>query len=161
MMKNNFVYVLLLFVFTCLFQACDESVTYSEMQEKERKAVKEFIKEKGINIISYEDFIANDSVTDVTKNEFVEIDGVYMQIVNNPKGNVDARRIADGETRNILVRYYEYNIQDGDTISGNIFAGEADEMLVTNTSGTYSATFTSGVMVGVYGISHPVGTAFP
>ena len=69
MMKNNFVNVLLLFVFTCLFQACDESVTYSEMQEKERKAVKEFIKEKGINIISYEDFIANDSVTDVTKNE--------------------------------------------------------------------------------------------
>lgn len=161
MMKNNFVYVLLLFVFTCLFQACDESVTYSEMQEKERKAVKEFIKEKGINIISYEDFIANDSVTDVTKNEFVEIDGVYMQIVNNPKGNVDARRIADGETRNILVRYYEYNIQDGDTISGNIFAGEADEMLVTNTSGTYSATFTSGVMVGVYGNAVPTGWLIP
>lgn len=161
MIKNNIICITILSLFAVLFQACDDSVTYSEMQEKERVAVKDFIKEKGINIISYEDFINNDSVTDIANNEFVEIDGVYMQIVQNPKGEPDARRINDGETRNILVRYYEYNIQDGDTISGNVFAGEADEMLVTNTSGTYSATFTSGVMVGVYGNAVPSGWLVP
>ena len=130
------------------------------MQEKERESVKEFIKEKGINIISYDDFIANDSVTDVAKNEFVEIDGVYMQIVRNPKNAPDARRINDGETRNILIKYYEYNIQDDDTISASTL-GVSDEMLVTNTSGTYSATFTSGVMASVYGNAVPSGWLIP
>jgi hypothetical protein len=143
-----------------LFQACDETVTYSEMQEKERKAVKEFIKEKGINVISYDDFIANDSVTDIARNEFVEIDGVYMQIVRNPKNASDARRIDENETRNILIKYYEYNIQDDDTISSSTL-GVSDEMLVTNTSGTYSATFTSGVMLSVYGNAVPSGWLVP
>ena len=158
---NNLKPLLFFSLFALLFVACDNDVTYSDMKEKEVSAVNRFVKENGIKIISFEEFVENDSTTDVSKNEFVEIDGVYMQIVNNPKGNVDARRIADGETRNILVRYYEYNIQDGDTISGNIFAGEADEMLVTNTSGTYSATFTSGVMVGVYGNAVPTGWLIP
>lgn len=161
MIKNKFIYIIVLLAFALSFQACDDTVTYSEMQEKERVAVKEFIKEKGINIISYEEFVANDSVTDVTKNEFVEIDGVYMQIVNNPKDEPDAYRINDGETCNMLVRYYEYNIQDGDTISINLYASQADEMLVRNTSGTYSATFTSGVMVDVYGNAVPTGWLVP
>ena len=160
MIKNTPIYVIVLLVVAFLFQACDETVTYSEMQEKERKAVKEFIKEKGINVISYDDFIANDSVTDVAKNEFVEIDGVYMQIVRNPKNASDARRIDDGETRNILIKFYEYNIQDDDTISASTL-GVSDEMLVTNTSGTYSATFTSGVMLSVYGNAVPSGWLVP
>ena len=104
-----------------LFVACDDAVTYSEMKEKERDAVNNFVKEKGIKIISYAEFVANDSTTDVAKNEFVEIDDVYMQIVNNPKAASDARRIADGDTRNMLVRYYEYNIIEGDTISTNSY----------------------------------------
>ena len=91
-LKNIFFYTLLL-----LFAvACDDTVTYSEMKEKERDAVNNFVKEKGIKIISYAEFVANDSTTDVAKNEFVEIYDVYMQIVNNPKAASDARRIADG-----------------------------------------------------------------
>lgn len=159
MIKNIFVCIAVLVAFS--FYSCDDTVTYYEMQEKERKAVKDFVKENGINVISYEDFIANDSVTDVARNEYVEIDGVYMQIVRNPKTAPDARRIDEGETRNILVKYFEYNIQDGDTISGNLFMGEADEMLVTNNSGTYSATFTSGVMESVYGNAVPSGWLIP
>ena len=154
-------YILVLPLLALLFMACDDPVTYSEMKEKERAAVNRFVKEKGIKVISYAEFIANDSVTDVARNEFVEIDDVYMQIVNNPKTAADARRINDGDTRNILVRYYEYNIQDADTISYNIHMSEADEMRVTNKSGTYSATFTSGVMASVYGNYVPSGWLTP
>ena len=154
-------YVFVFPLLALLFVACDDAVTYSEMKEKERDAVNNFVKEKGIKIISYAEFVANDSTTDVAKNEFVEIDDVYMQIVNNPKAASDARRIADGDTRNMLVRYYEYNIIEGDTISTNSYMSEADEMRVTNKSGNYSATFTSGMMASIYGNAVPTGWLTP
>ncbi len=154
-------YIFVLPLLALLFVACDDTVTYSEMKEKERDAVNNFVKEKGIKIISYAEFVANDSTTDVAKNEFVEIDDVYMQIVNNPKAASDARRIADGDTRNMLVRYYEYNIIEGDTISTNSYMSEADEMRVTNKNGNYSATFTSGMMASIYGNAVPTGWLTP
>ena len=154
-------YIFVLPLLALLFVACDDTVTYSEMKEKERDAVNNFVKEKGIKIISYAEFVANDSTTDVAKNEFVEIYDVYMQIVNNPKAASDARRIADGDTRNMLVRYYEYNIIEGDTISTNSYMSEADEMRVTNKSGNYSATFTSGMMASMYGNAVPTGWLTP
>lgn len=154
-------YIFVLPLLALLFVACDDTVTYSEMKEKERDAVNNFVKEKGIKIISYAEFVANDSTTDVAKNEFVEIDDVYMQIVNNPKTASDARRIADGDTRNMLVRYYEYNIIEGDTISTNSYMSEADEMRVTNKNGNYSATFTSGMMASIYGNAVPTGWLTP
>mgnify|MGYP003296300568 FL=1 len=158
---NKLKHFLFLPLFIISFVACEDDVTYSDMKEKEVDAVNRFVKENGIKIISYEQFVANDSTTDVSKNEFVEIDDVYLQIVNNPKDAADARRIEDGDIRNLLVRYYEYNIQDGDTISGNLFAAEADEMRVENNSGTYSATFTNGVMASVYGNNVPTGWLVP
>lgn len=155
--KNILFYTLLLLFFV----ACDDTVSYSEMKEKEVKSVKAFIKEKGIKTISFDEFVANDSVTDLALNEYVEIDGVYMQIVNNPKDAADARRIEEGETRDLLVRYYEYNIQEGDTTSINVFEAEPDEMRVINTSGTYSAAFTSGIMKQQYGDNVPTGWLIP
>lgn len=161
-MKINVLrYIFVLPLLALSFVACDDTVTYSEMKEKERDAVNKFVKDKGIKIISYAEFIANDSTTDVAKNEFVEIDDVYMQIVNNPKDAADARRIADGDTRNMLVRYYEYNIIEGDTISTNSYMSEADEMRVTNKNGNYSATFTSGMMASIYGNAVPTGWLTP
>ena len=157
-LKNIFFYSLLLLSFV----ACDDTVTYSEMKEKEIEAIKDYIKKNGITIITYKDFVAQDSVTDLQRNEYVEIDGVYMQIVHNPKNADDARRIDEGDTRNILVRYAEYNIQSTDTLSSNKYYGAPDEMRVTNTSGTYSAAFTSGVMMSVYGSSYvPTGWLVP
>ena len=64
------------------------------MKEKEIKTIKEYIKEQGIEVITFQEFIANDSVTDVARNEYVEIDGVYMQIVHNPPS---FRKIYSGE----------------------------------------------------------------
>ncbi|MBO7230419.1 MAG: DUF4827 domain-containing protein [Bacteroidaceae bacterium] len=158
-LRNIFFYTLLL----VFMVACDDTVTYSEMKEKEVKAIKDFIKEQKIKTIKYKDFIANDSVTDVSNNEYVEIDGVYMQIVCNPKNADDARRIEDGDTRNMIVRYFEYNIQSGDTLSGNKYTGESfDEMRVTNNSGTFTAAFISGMMPTIYGSSYvPTGWLVP
>lgn len=161
MRQNVLKYLFFFPMLAILFIACDDAVTYSEMKEKERDAVNRFVKEKGIKIISYADFIANDTVTNVENNEFVEIDDVYMQIVNNPKDASDARRILPGDTRNMLVRYHEFNIMEGDTISSNRYMADADEMRVTNNSGTYSATFTSGVMASIYGNAVPTGWLTP
>lgn len=156
--KNIFFYVLVLLSMV----ACDKTVTYSEMKEKEIATIKQYIKEQGIEPITFEQFIKNDTVTDVSRNQYVEIEGVYMQIVHNPKDADDARKINDGETRNIYACYTEYNIQDGDTLTSNRYYPDHDEMRVTNTSGTFSAAFTSGVMMSVYSSSYvPTGWLVP
>lgn len=161
MRKNRLSILFVLQALVLLLLSCSDDVTYSDMKNKERDAVKDFVEEKNIKIITFEEFLANDTVTDASKNEFVEIDEVYMQIVNNPKDASDARRIEDGDTRNLLVRYYEYNIQEGDTISTNIFASEPDEMRVENSGGTFSATFTTGYMQSAYGNAVPTGWLTP
>ena len=162
MLRDKFSKFSFFLVLVSLFASCDDTVTYSEMKEKERESVNAYIKEKGINIISFEQFVANDSTTDVSKNEYVLVDDVYMQIVNNPKKkDPTAYNIEDGDNVDLLVRYYEYNIQEDDTITGNLYAADADEMRVTNTSGSYKATFTSGVMKAVYNASVPTGWLVP
>ena len=162
MLRDKFSKFSFFLVLVSLFASCDDTVTYSEMKEKERESVNAYIKEKGINIISFEQFVANDSTTDVSKNEYVLVDDVYMQIVNNPKKkDPTAYNIKDGDNVDLLVRYYEYNIQEDDTITGNLYAADADEMRVTNTSGSYKATFTSGVMKAVYNASVPTGWLVP
>ena len=161
MYLNKFKFLFFLPLLAMIFVSCNNEVTYSEMKEKERDAVKRYIKEKGIKIITFDEFVANDSVTDYLMNEFVEVDDVYMQIVRNPKDASDARRIEQGDTRNLLVRYTEYNILDDDTISSNKYASEPDEMRVTNNSGTYTAAFVSGIMSSIYGNAVPVGWLTP
>ena len=162
MLKGKLNALLALFVFAVSFVSCDDTVTYSEMKDKERDAVNAYIKEKKINVISFDDFVANDSTTDVGNNEYVLVDDVYMQIVNNPrKTDEDTYNINDGDNVDLLIRYYEYNIQDDDTITANLYAAEADEMRVTNNSGSYTATFTSGIMNSVYGSSVPTGWLVP
>ena len=148
---------------TLLFASCDNTVTYSEMKEKERESVAAYISEKNINVISWDDFVANDSTTDVSKNEYVLVDDIYVQIVNNPKKkDATAYPINDGDNVDLLVRYYEYNIQEDDTITANLYAADPDEMRVTNTSGSYKASFTSGVMMTVYQTSSvPTGWLVP
>lgn len=158
--KKNTLFAILVLAVT--FASCEKTVTYSEMKEKERNAVKAYINEKEINVISFEDFVANDSTTDVSRNEYVLVDDIYMQIVNNPvKKDPAAYSIKEGDNVDLLIRYYEYNIQDGDTITGNLYAAEPDEMRVTNNSGSYTATFTDGIMTSVYGSSVPTGWLVP
>lgn len=75
-----------------LFQACDDSKTYAEQLEDEKREVSRFIRDNGINIISQDEFERNDTVTNLDRNEYVALsDGVYMQIVD--RGSKKTRRI--------------------------------------------------------------------
>ena len=162
MLKGKLNNIFILFALAVAFVSCEETVTYSEMKEKERKSVENFIKENGIKVITLDTFVANDSTTDVNENEYVLVDDIYMQIVNNPiKSDPRSRGIYEGENVDLLIRYIEYNIQDGDTITGNLYAAEPDQMRVINNSGSYSATFTGGIMTSVYGSSVPTGWLVP
>ncbi len=161
-MRNGWMFWGFLSMLALLVCSCDDEVTYSDMKEKERKIVKSFIQEQGIKIISYSQFIANDSTTNIENNEYVEIDDCYMQIVRNPKGIEGARRMKDGERLNVLVRYVEYNIAESDTISGNLYDSDnPDNMLINFNNGSYSATFTDGYMSSIYGSAVPSGWLVP
>lgn len=159
-MKNRLLIILPLL--SLLFLACDDEVSYSDMKDRESRAIKTFLRSEGINVISFNEFIEKDSITDIDNNEYVQIDGVYMQIVRNPKDVAGARKIREGETMNMMARFYEYNILDGDTINGNIFdTDNPDYMRVTMSHGSYSATFTQGYMQSQYGSYVPSGWLTP
>ncbi|MBQ8734778.1 MAG: DUF4827 family protein, partial [Bacteroidaceae bacterium] len=125
-MKNRLLIILPLL--SLLFLACDDEVSYSDMKDRESRAIKTFLRSEGINVISFNEFIEKDSITDIDNNEYVQIDGVYMQIIRNPKDVAGARKIREGETMNMMARFYEYNILDGDTINGNIFDTDNNEL---------------------------------
>ena len=68
-----------------MFTACNDVVSYADLKEKEKDAINSFLVsnnfvEGPINVISQAEFIAKDSTTDVSKNEFVLLGstGVYM-----------------------------------------------------------------------------------
>ena len=134
------------FLLGLVFQACNNGKTYAEMKEEEREAIKRFIEKEEINVISFDQFKEQDSTTDVSKNQFVLFsdNGVYMQIVDRGKGE----QMADGRYE-ILARYIEKQIVEGgttDTLSGNWYSSYPDEMMLTKSGKTYSATFTLGEM---------------
>ena len=159
-MKNKLI-LLLLPLLATIFVACDDEVSYSDMKEREKDAISYFISSEGINVISYDEFI-KDTITDVENNEYVCIDDVYMQIVRNPKGQEKARQMYEGENLNMMARFFEYNISEGDTITGNIYdTDNPDQLRMELSHGTYSATFTSGYMYSIYGDAVPSGWLIP
>ena len=101
--------------------SCKEEESYAEQKEKERKAVAAFIERdplvlRGkdeqillssgkINVISQEQFEAQDSTTDVAKNEYVLFGstGIYMQIVRKGSGH----KLSHGESKRVICRYWE------------------------------------------------------
>lgn len=159
-MKKSIYSVLLLLAGACLFQACDDTETYAEMKEKERDAINAFIKSEGINVISMDQFYEQDSLTNLDNNEFVLFsdNGVYMQIVRKGEG----APLEDGERAEIIARYLEVNIKTGDTLTANKYAAaNPDYLTVTNKSGSYTGSFTSGYMKSNYGSSVPSGWLVP
>lgn len=102
-----------------LFQACDDTKTYAEMLEEEKDGVNAFIKSRNIKVISQAEFEAQDSTTNLERNEYVAFsNGVYMQIVN--KG---AKSLTDTFRTNnlILVRFTEVDIMtDSITTTSNV-----------------------------------------
>ena len=119
-MKKLTLFFLSLLAFGLGFQACDDGKTYAEMLDEEKDGINDFIKKKGIKVISQSEFYAQDSTTNVEENEYVQLaSGVYMQIVD--KGSENA---ADTVKNNdeVLVRFMEYSILDKDTTLSNLNA---------------------------------------
>ena len=141
--------------------SCDDYETYAEMKEREKAYINDFIREQGIKVISKEAFEAKGCVTDTAqgKNEFVlfEDKGVYMQIVRKGEG----RTMESGERSVFMARYLEYNIEDGDTISGNLYAATPDYFICERNEDIFKASFTQGYMYSIYGSVVPNGWLLP
>ena len=145
--------------------ACDDTETYAEMKAKERAAINKYIADSAVTVISEAQFKANNYTTDVSKNEFVlfESNGVYMQIVRQGCGE----KLKDGETSYALCRFTERNLMtDSLQLSNDVlyWSSMPEKMSVTNTSGTFTASFVSeeSLMTYAYGsTSVPAGWLVP
>lgn len=148
-----------------MFTSCNDVPTYAEQRDAERSAIASYIVKNNIKVISEKEFLANDTTTDVSKNEFVlfEATGVYMQIEHRGCGAV----LKNNESTGVITRFSEYNI-NGDSLqlTNNILSYHylCDKFNVTNTSGTFSASFdtTSSLIYRAYGsASVPGGWLVP
>lgn len=137
--------------------ACNDYETYGDKKEKERKAIKQFIADSAIVVISEATFHANGDVTDVSKNEFVRLDnsGVYMQIVHKGCGTP----LQDGERSTLLVRFSELCLLDTVGIGNDTAPYDPDYMTVQREGNTYSAWFTKGTWYSAYGTSSYYGSS--
>jgi hypothetical protein len=159
---RNITGCLLAFCAILMATACHDTETYADQKDRERTAISKFIAERGIRVITESEF-KRDTITDVSRNEFVlfENTGVYMQIVRKGCGE----KVKPGETVNVLCRFDERNLLvDSLGLSNNniSYASLPDKFAVTNTLGTFTASFLSGVMMSAYGTtSVPAGWLIP
>ena len=139
---KKLVYVVLFLAGVLAFQSCNHDETYADKKKKQRSAINQYIADSAVKVISEEQFYAQDSTTDVSKNEFVlfESSGVYMQIVRKGCG----KKLQNQETATVLCRFTERNLLT-DTIqlsNDNLtYATLVDKMSVKKSSGTFSASF--------------------
>ena len=118
---RKFSLLLLALVGIMLFTACSNDETYADQKKKERSAINSYIANQKIKVITEDEFFAQDSTTDVSKNEFVlfESSGVYMQIVRKGCGEI----IKDKENVSVLCRFTERNLlTDSIQLSNDVLA---------------------------------------
>ena len=155
----------ILIAFSAVLASCNDYETYGDKKEKERNAVAKFIADSSIVVISEDAFNQQGHTTNLSRNEFVKLDktGVYMQIVREGCGT----KLEDGENTNLVCRFEEFDIMN-DTLSlcnnrnnltyyGKNLTAIPDIMKISRTSGSYTASFTSGMMYSVYGATVPAG----
>ena len=153
----------ILILLAVVLVSCNDYETYGDKKEKERNAIAKFIADSSFTVISEEEFVKNGYKTDLERREFVKLDksGVYMQIVRQGCGD----NVKENETLTIDCRYTEYDIINDSTMTQNVtvdFSSLPDRMTVTNSSGTFTATFISGCMASIYGsTSVPAGWIVP
>lgn len=144
--------------------SCSETETYAEQKEREESAISSYIHNNNIKVISEEQFRAQGETTSVDNNEYVLFTstGIYMQIVEKGCGE----KLKNGESTDVLCRFTEYNINNNAlqlTNYGDMnYATIVDKMTVRNTSGTFTASFISGLMSATYGSTQvPSGWLVP
>lgn len=164
-MKKLSFLLLCLIGLTAVITSCNDDETYADKLKKERSAINKYIADSNVTVITEQQFYAQDSTTDVKKNEFVLFasSGVYMQIVRKGVG----KKLKSGETANVLLRFTERNLLTDSLLLSNenlYYSAIVDKMTVVNTSGTYKASFISGssLMATFYGTtSVPSGWLVP
>ncbi|MBQ9356014.1 MAG: DUF4827 domain-containing protein [Prevotella sp.] len=141
-------YILLALLAVVLFASCDNYETYGDKKEKERDAIRKFISDSSLVVISEAQFHEQGNVTDVSKREFVYMDnsGVYMQIVNQGCGTP----IADGENCDLLMRFVEICLLDSSALYNDTNPYDVDIMNVRRQGNTFTASFTQGLWVSSY-----------
>lgn len=159
---------LYLFVFMvtvgALFPACKDEETYAEQREKERDAISAFLERDvairtsdgdtlihvgKINVITESQFNAQDSTTDLSRNEYVvfENTGIYMQILRKGPG----AKLLNGQRKRVLCRYTEFNILRDSIQTTNLttyWLTNPDIIDVTNTYGTFTGSFNTTINGG-------------
>ena len=183
LMKKTLFILLVFPILAGFFASCSNGETYAEQKEKEYKAIQSFLKRDivvrdadgnvvcnvgKIEPISEEQFLAQDSTTDLEKNEYVLFSnsGVYMQIVRKGTGE----KLEKGKTARIICRFIEFNIL-GDSIQlrndVNYWHPSPDIIEISNNSGSFTANFDTeisggGAMYLTYGsTSVPSGWLIP
>ena len=160
----------IMIAFAAVLSSCNDYETYGDKKEKERNAIAKFISDSSIVVISEDQFNQQGYTTNLVRNEFVKLDksGVYMQIVRPGCGTM----LQDGETTRLVCRFSEFDILE-DTITvcnnnpdlslnGKSVVALPDIIQVSRVSGSYSASFESGVMTQVYrSASVPSGWLVP
>ena len=172
--------------------SCSKDETYAEKKEKERDAISSFIhRDKAIivdgdttvyigniDVITEEQFIAQDSITNIKyhydaqgrmvydRNEYVLFgNGVYMQIVRPGVG----KKLEPGKSKRVIARYLEYNIMADSLQTRNdvlYFSTTPDIIDIYNNYGTFTASFNisngGGAMYRFYNAtSVPAGWLMP
>lgn len=148
-MKKILPFIFALMAISAIFCACDETKTYAEKMEEEDDAIEAFIRDSSITVISQSEFYAKDSVTDVSKNEYVQLaSGVYMQIVDKGSENL-ADTIRPNEV--VLVRFSEYSLFDKMVTVSNLETPYmVDEFRYTVTSTSIAGIFSTGTVGAMY-----------
>ena len=160
----------IIIAFAAVLTSCNDYETYGDKKEKERNAIAKFISDSSIVVISEDQFNQQSYTTNLTRNEFVKLDksGVYMQIVREGCGT----KLQDGESTRLVCRFSEFDIlEDTITVCNNnpnlsfydkSVVSIPDIIQVSRTSGSFTASFESGIMYSVYGsTSVPSGWLVP
>lgn len=145
--------ILMAVAIAAVMTSCNKDETYADQLNRENEAIDKYLTDNKVKVISEAQFFAQDTTTDVSQNEFVLMNssGVYMQIVSKGCGDY----IKSGETATVLCRFTEMNLlTDSITLTNNALYYQAivDKMSVTNTQGTYTASFdsSSSLMYSAY-----------
>lgn len=160
---HKLTYLGLFLIGLLLITGCKNEVTYADQKKRERAAINKYLEDSLVTVISETDFATRNYTTNLKKNEFVLFNnGVYMQVIREGSGE----KIKDGETATVICRFTERNIMKDSIQLSNVLspslAKYVDKFSVTKKSGTFTASFLSGLMLMAYSsTSVPEGWLMP
>ncbi len=139
-----------------LTTACNDAETFEDKKNRHNAAISQYLADSKVNIISETQFAQQNYTTDVNKNEWVLFgsNGLYMQVVRKGCGE----KLKQGETATVLCRYSERNLMTNNYEASNILVSDyqkvnIDKMEVTNSSGSFEASFVSSTLVTQHSLS--------